>query len=63
MKNVITFICDEYRLKHKPIIARNPQANSIVKRAHQTIGNLLHAFKIGTAKLDPDDPWGSILNA
>eukprot|EP00957_Ditylum_brightwellii_P147657 11244480-Ditylum_brightwellii.AAC.1 len=39
---------DEYGIKFKPITTRNPQANYIVERAHQTIGNLLHSFKLGS---------------
>eukprot|EP00957_Ditylum_brightwellii_P026245 1985243-Ditylum_brightwellii.AAC.1 len=63
MKDVIALIYDRYVIKHKPIITRNPQANVIMERAHQTIGNLLHTFEISTTKLGPDNPWGSILSA
>ena len=30
----------------KPITLRNPQANSILERAHQTIGNIIRTFKV-----------------
>eukprot|EP00957_Ditylum_brightwellii_P125294 9549968-Ditylum_brightwellii.AAC.1 len=63
MKDFITLIWDEYGIKHKPITTRNPQVNSIVERAHQTIGNLLRTFEPGSAKLDPKDPWSGILSA
>eukprot|EP00957_Ditylum_brightwellii_P156233 11891593-Ditylum_brightwellii.AAC.1 len=63
MKEFTALICDKYGIKQKPITTRNPQGNSIVKGTHQTICNLLHTFKIGMTKLDPDDPWGSILSA
>eukprot|EP00957_Ditylum_brightwellii_P127429 9717364-Ditylum_brightwellii.AAC.1 len=62
MKDFITLICNECRIKCKPIITRNPEANAIVKRAHQMIVNLLCTFKIGTTELDTDDPWGGILS-
>eukprot|EP00957_Ditylum_brightwellii_P194507 14814837-Ditylum_brightwellii.AAC.1 len=62
MKDFIMLIRDEYGTKQKPITTQNPQANAIMEQAHQTIGDLLCMFKIGTAKLDPDDPWGSILS-
>eukprot|EP00957_Ditylum_brightwellii_P182796 13923080-Ditylum_brightwellii.AAC.1 len=52
-----------YGIKGKSITARNPQANAIVERAHEIVGDILCIFKIGTAKLDPDYPWGSILSA
>eukprot|EP00957_Ditylum_brightwellii_P110471 8425013-Ditylum_brightwellii.AAC.1 len=50
-------------MKQKSITTRNPQAKSIVERGHQTIGNLQCMFKLSTAKLDPEDPWGGILSA
>eukprot|EP00957_Ditylum_brightwellii_P068734 5217529-Ditylum_brightwellii.AAC.1 len=62
MEDFITLIQDEYRIKHKPITTRNSQVNSIVERSHQTIGNLLHIFKPGSAKLDSKDPMSGILS-
>eukprot|EP00957_Ditylum_brightwellii_P151812 11560274-Ditylum_brightwellii.AAC.1 len=61
MKDFITLIQDEYGIKRKPITTRNHQVNSIVERAHITIGNLLHTFEPGSAKLNPEDPWIRIL--
>eukprot|EP00957_Ditylum_brightwellii_P157534 11989964-Ditylum_brightwellii.AAC.1 len=63
MKDFIMLIQDEYGIKRKPITTRNPQANSIIGRAYQTIGNLLRTFKPGSANLDPKDPWSRILSA
>eukprot|EP00957_Ditylum_brightwellii_P052830 4004876-Ditylum_brightwellii.AAC.1 len=54
-------IWDEYGINCKPITTRNPQANSIIERAHQTIGNLLCTFEPGSAELAPKDPWSRIL--
>eukprot|EP00957_Ditylum_brightwellii_P042324 3204676-Ditylum_brightwellii.AAC.1 len=62
MKDFIVLIHDEYVNKQNPITTRNLQANTIVERAHQTIGNLLCTFEIGTTKLDPDNLWGGILS-
>eukprot|EP00957_Ditylum_brightwellii_P125480 9564800-Ditylum_brightwellii.AAC.1 len=62
MKDFTMLIRDEYGIKHKPITTKNPQANSIVERAHQTIGNLLCTFEPESAKLDPKDPWNRILS-
>ena len=39
-------IKEEYGIKKKPITARNPQANSIIERAHQTIGQMLRTFRV-----------------
>jgi transposase InsO family protein len=32
-------IKEDYGVKAKPITVRNPQANAIVERVHQVIGN------------------------
>eukprot|EP00804_Cyclotella_cryptica_P023907 CCRYP_010041-RA/>CCRYP_010041-RA protein AED:0.42 eAED:0.42 QI:0/-1/0/1/-1/1/1/0/279 len=34
-------LCDSYGLKHKPTSVRNPQANRILERVHQTIMTML----------------------
>ena len=36
----------DYGIKKRPITVRNPQANAILERAHQTIGNMLRIFKV-----------------
>jgi hypothetical protein len=36
-----------YGLKLKPITTRNPQANAIIERVHQTIGNIIRTFSNG----------------
>jgi putative transposase len=55
---------NDYGIKRKVISTRNPQANAIVERAHQTLGNLIRSFELqDNPYLDPDDPWGGILAA
>jgi transposase InsO family protein len=34
-------IKEDYGVKAKPITVRNPQANAIVERVHQVIGNII----------------------
>jgi len=64
MAEVITLLRDEYGVKRKPITSRNPQANSMVERAHKTLHNMINANIIrGTQDLDPDDPWTGTLTA
>jgi transposase InsO family protein len=53
----------DYGVKRKPITTQNPQANSIIERVHQTIGNIIRTFQIGQIKLDEDDPWSGVLAA
>jgi hypothetical protein len=48
-------------LKLKPITTRNPQANAIVERVHQTIGNIIRTFNVQS--MDSDDPWTGMLAA
>ena len=55
--------CD-YGIVRKPITARNPQANAMIERAHQTLGNLLRTQQLHN--LDPvdyDEQIGGILAA
>jgi transposase InsO family protein len=54
---------DEYGIKKKPITQRNPQANAIVERVHQVIGNIVRTFELQDNYLDEDDPWKGILSA
>jgi hypothetical protein len=53
---------NDYRIKRKVISTQNLQANAIVERAHQTLGNLIRSFQLEDKPYyDPDDPWGGIL--
>ena len=64
MGEVRTMLKDEYGIKRKPITTRNPQANAMVERAHQTIHNMIRAKQIRTKQdLVPYDGWKGILGA
>jgi hypothetical protein len=55
---------NDYGIKQKVISTRNPQANAIIERVHQTLGNLIRSFELQDKPYyDPDDPWGGILAA
>ena len=54
---------DDYGIHKKPITTRNPQANAIVERVHQVIGNIIRMFELQDNYLDEDDPWKGILSA
>ena len=56
-------IKQDYGAKAKPITVRNPQANAIVKRIHQVIGNIIRTFELEDNYLDEEDPWKGILSA
>ena len=55
-------LCD-YGVKGKPITVRNPQANAIVERIHQVIGNIIRTFELESNYLNEEDPWTGILAA
>ena len=56
-------IKEDYGIKAKPITVRNPQANAIVERVHQVIGNIIRTFELENNYLDEEDPWKGILSA
>ena len=57
-------IQEDYLVEPKPITKRNPQANGIVERVHQTIGNMIRSFSIqDNSGIDESDPWSGILAA
>eukprot|EP00957_Ditylum_brightwellii_P137659 10494110-Ditylum_brightwellii.AAC.1 len=53
----------DYGVTKRLITAQNPQANKIVERINQTIGNMLCTFQVHLAKLDKEDPWLGTLGA
>ena len=54
-------IKNDYGITRRPITTRNPQANAIIERVHQTIGNILRTFNIKS--INEEEPWGGILAA
>ena len=56
MKEVLQMIEQDYEITRLPITTQNPQANSILKRSHQTIGNILCTFQVNNQELEQDDP-------
>ena len=63
MAEFAEMIKKEYGIKSKPITKRNPQANAIIERVHQTLGNMIRAHQPQLRELDEDDPWGGMLSA
>ena len=57
-----TLLTTTYGIKARVCTTKNPQANAIVERVHQTLANLLRATEINKT-LDPSDPWSGILAA
>ena len=63
MAEVTKMIRNDYGIKKRPITVRNPQANSIIERVHQTISNIIRTFKLHDTTMDEEDPWSGILAA
>ena len=62
-KEVIESIEKDYGITCQPITTQNPQVNSILEHANQTISNILRTFQVNKSELDLDDPWSRILSA
>ena len=62
-KDFQDMIQKDYGITARPITVRNPQANAIVERVHQVIGNIIRTFELEDNYLDEDDPWKGILSA
>ena len=57
-------VSNDYGIKRKGTTVRNPQANAIIERVHQTLGNIIRTFQIQeNPDLDPKEPWAGILAA
>ena len=63
MAEVTEMLHNDYIIIRKPITTRNLQANAVLERAHQTIGNIIRTFQLNEAELESKDPWNGILSA
>jgi hypothetical protein len=63
MGNIISLLKNEYGINRQPITTRNPQANAMIKRAHQTIHNMIRCKQIKSVDDLPNGSWSGILSA
>ncbi len=50
------YLCKSYGIKCKPTTVKNPQANGLLERVHQVLGQMLHTAEIDMANsVTPDD--------
>jgi len=54
---------EDYGIIRQGTTTRNPQANSIIERIHQTLGNILRTFELHNSDLTSESPWDGILSA
>ena len=62
MAEVKKSLKDDYGITRKLITTRNPQANAMVERAHQTLGNMLATMRLDQDE-DVHDRWNGVLSA
>ena len=55
-------ITEDYGVKKRPITARNPQANAIIERVHQTIGQMVRTKQVQNTDL-VNNPFQGVLAA
>ena len=64
MAEFAEMIKNDYGLEKRGATKRNPQANAIIERIHQTIGNIIRTFQAqDNPYLDEENPWDGILAA
>jgi len=65
MGECLLMVCEEYGLPRKLITERNPQANAIIERCHQTHHNLVRTYQLHTKVKDEayNDIVTGILNS
>ena len=63
MGEVKAMLRDDYGITRKPITIRNPQANAMVERAHQTIHNMIRTNQIRDKRDLTFESWKGVLSA
>ena len=63
MAEFAEMIENDYGIKRKGSTTRNPQANAIIERIHQTLGNIIRTFELHKSNMTPKESWDGILSA
>ena len=63
MAEVHEMLTNDYGCNIDWTTTRNPQANTIVERIHQTIGNMVRTWLVDDPELDKKDPFSGLLTA
>ena len=63
MAEVNEMLTEDYGIQVNRITTRNPQANAIVERVHQTIGNMIRTWFVEDPELDEVNPYAGLLTA
>ena len=63
MKDFANMIKEDYGIKQIQITTWNPQANAIIERIHQTLGNIIRTFELHQDQEVNRFSWDGILSA
>ena len=63
MAEVTEMLQEDYGVQVNRTTTRNPQANSIVERVHQTIGNMIRTWFVNDPELEGANPYAGLLSA
>ena len=63
MAEVQEMLTNDYGCDVNRITTRNPQANAIVERVHQTIGNMIRTWLVNDPDLNEKEPFVGLLSA
>ena len=63
MSDFANMIAGDYGITKKTIIIKNLQANSIIERIHQTLGNIIQMFELHNNTDVTQETWKGILSA
>ena len=55
MAEYAKMITNDYGIKRKGSSTRNPQANSILERIHQTLGNIIRTFELHNSDMTAEE--------
>jgi hypothetical protein len=63
LKSFFKEMCDNLGIKCRPTTSYNPQANSIIEKIHQAMGDMLRAIELQERYFVQDGPWDELLLA
>ena len=62
-KEFMVMLEEDYGIKQQVITTQNPQANSMVERAHQTLHQMIRVKDFENSNINVEDPFSGILTA
>ena len=55
-------LLEDFSIRPTPTTIENPQANAVLERIHQVLGNMLRTKELQQYNFNMDDPWTDILS-